>query len=138
MSYLVVLIKPTKKPRLLFDASAWPHSGEPALNDFVDITGEWFIGYGTVAMMYYIWIWNLCIFYPNKPIFQFFDDIVGAFKHITLYPDEVGAHAAQTPYSKLLITNLKAVIGSQPSSVELMVSSNCRAAMATFFQSEIA
>ena len=137
VSPLAVLVKPTKKTHLLFDAPAQPHPDVPALNDFVDMTGKWFIGYGTADMMYYKWLRNLRISYLDKPIFQFFDDIARAFKHVTLHPDVVGAHAAQTPDSKLLIMNLKAIFGSQPSPVEFMISSDCRAAMATFLQSDL-
>ena len=85
VSPLAVRIKPAKDPRLLFDASFQPARQYPSLNQFVDMTGEWLISYGSAASDYYQWIWNLRISYPRQPIYQFYDDVQGAFKHITLH-----------------------------------------------------
>ena len=137
VSPLAVLIKPAKDPRLLFDASFQPAPQFPSLNQFVDMTGEWLISYGSAAADYYQWVWNLRISYPDEPIFQFYDDVQGAFKHITLHPDVVGAHAAQTPVSNLLVLNLSSVFGAQPSPAEFMIPADARGATAPIIQAEL-
>ena len=137
VSPLAVLIKPTKDPRLLFDASFQPAIQFPSLNQFVDMTGEWLISYGSAAADYYQWLWNLHISHPNEPIFQFFDDVQGTFKHISLHPDVVGAHAAQTPGSDLLMLNLSSVFGAQPAPCEFMICADTRAAAAPIIQREL-
>ena len=96
VSPLAVLEKEHKKPRLIFDGSFRPGLENISINDATDISEEWFISYGTAAASYLRWIWNLRISFPDQKIYQYFDDVANAFRHILLHPDVVGAHGSCT------------------------------------------
>ena len=136
LSPLAVLIK-NKKARLLFDGSFRPGVDYFSINDVTDMTDEWIISYGVAMAAYLAWIWNLRISHPGKPIFQYFDDVANAFRHIALHPDVVGAHASRTPATDLLIMALAAVFGKVDSPAEYMICADARAALAEFLQTPL-
>ena len=137
VSPLAVLIKQHKKPHLLFDGSFRPGLDCHSVNDMTDMTDEWIISYGVSMAAYLAWIWNVRISHPGKRIFQYFDDVANAFRHIVEHPDAVGAHASRTPATDLLIMALAAVFGKVDSPAEYMVCADARAALAEFLQTPL-
>ena len=136
VSPLAVLEKEHKKPRLIFDGSFRPGIDNISINDATDISEEWFISYGTAAASYLRWIWNLRISFPDKKIYQYFDDVANAFRHILLHPDVVGAHGSCTE-SDVLLLAVAAVFGKIDSPPEYMIAADARAAVAEFLQTKL-
>ena len=134
VSPLTVLTKNGKKPRLIFDASFWPCRKFVALNDSADVSNEWVITYGTAASAYLHWIWNLRLTFPQEAIYQYFDDVKNAFRHIYLHPDVVGAHGSCIETGTLLLPT-RAVFGQCASPPSYMVPANARAVIAEVVQS---
>ena len=132
-SPMAVLEKPGKNPRPIFDGCFRPGLDYFSVNDVTDVSDEWVITYGTAAASYLRWIWNLRITYPEEPIFQYFDDVKSAFRHILLHPDVVGAHGSRTE-SDVLMLALAAVFGKTDSPPEYMICANARAALAEALQ----
>jgi len=136
VSPLAVLEKEHKKPRLIFDGSFRPGIHNTSVNDATDISEEWFISYGTAAASYLRWIWNLRISFPDQKIYQYFDDVKNAFRHILLHPDVVGAHGSCTEADVLLLA-VAAVFGKIDSPPEYMIAADARAAVAEFLQTKL-
>ena len=134
VSPLAVLTKNGKKPRLIFDASFRPCSKYVALNDSTDVSHEWVITYGTAASSYLNWVWNLRLTFPQQAIYQYFDDVKNAFRHIYLHPDVVGAHGSRTETGTLLLPT-RAVFGQCASPPSYMIPANSRAGIAQVVQS---
>ena len=133
-SPMAVLEKEGKSPRPIFDGSFRPGLDYFSVNDATDVTDEWVITYGSAAASYLRWIWNLRITYPQEPIYQYFDDVKSAFRHILLHPDVVGAHGSRTERDVLMLA-LAAVFGKTDSPPEYMICANARAALAETLQS---
>ena len=132
---MAVLEKPGKSPRPIFDGSFRPGLEYFSVNDVTDVSDEWVITYGSAAASYLRWIWNLRITYPEEPIYQYYDDVKSAFRHILLHPDVVGAHGSRTE-SDVLMLALAAVFGETDSPPEYMICANTRAALAEVLQSK--
>ena len=136
VSPLAVLEKEHKKPRLIFDGSFRPGLENISINDATDVSEEWFISYGTAAASYLRWIWNLRISFPDQKIYQYFDDVANAFRHILLHPDVAGAHGSCTE-SDVLLLAVAAVFGKIDSPPEYMIAADARAAVAEFLQTKL-
>ena len=133
VSLLAVLTKAGEKPRLIFDASFRPCSKFVSLNDSTDVSNKWVITYDTAASAYLQWIWNLRLTFPQEAIYQYFDDVKNAFRHIYLHPGVVGAHGLRTETGKLLLPT-RVVFGQCASPPSYMVPANTRAGIAEVVQ----
>ena len=88
-----LLTKMRKKDRLVFDAAHLVSPFSICINDFTKVEDEIELQYGKTFKGYLKRIYNLRITYRFKEILLFDDDASGAFRHIKLHPDIVGAHA---------------------------------------------
>ena len=86
-----ILIKPGKKPRLIWDGSTRMFWYETSMNMVMPMELEMEITFGTAFTDLCIWIWNLRISYPDEDIFLAFLDISSCFRFPRIFPDLVGA-----------------------------------------------
>ena len=105
-----MLVK-NKKARLLFDGSFRPGFNDFSTKDVMAMMDELIISYSIDMLSHLAWIWNIQFSHFGEPIFQYFDDVANAFRHIILRHDIAGAHASCTPATDLLIIDLEAVYG---------------------------
>lgn len=86
-----ILIKPGKKPRLIWDGKTKKFYYEITTNEMTGTELEENILFGTVFMSFCIWIYNLRISYPDEIIYLAFLDISACFRFPRIAPDLVGA-----------------------------------------------
>ena len=82
-----ILVKPQKKPRLIFDGSFRPDAEAIPVNAWADVTREFNLHYGTCFARHLRWIWNLRVSYPQTDILLWDDDASGAFRNAKYHPD---------------------------------------------------
>ena len=86
-----ILIKPGKKPHLIWDDSTRMFWYETSMNMVTPMELEMEITFGATFTDLCIWIWNLHITYPEEDIFLAFLDISSCFRFPRIFPDLVGA-----------------------------------------------
>jgi len=86
-----ILIKPRKKPRLIWDRLTHMFWHKTSMNMVTPMELEMEITFGTAFTDLCIWIWNLQISYPNKDILLAFLDISSCFRFPRIFLDLVGA-----------------------------------------------
>ena len=86
-----ILIKPRKKPRLIWDRLTHMFWHKTSMNMVTPMELEMDITFGTAFTDLCIWIWNLRISYPDEDIFLVFLDISSCFRFPRIFPDLVGA-----------------------------------------------
>ena len=86
-----MLIKPGKKPRLIWNGTLKRFGHEVAMNDITPTENEAPITFGYILMTFMIWLYNLRITFPNEEILLAFMDITACFRWPRINPDLVGA-----------------------------------------------
>ena len=86
-----ILLKPGKKPRLIWDGKSKKFYHEVTTNEMTGTNDEEDILFGLVFMTFCIWIYNLRISYPSELIYLAFLDISACFRFPRVAPDLVGA-----------------------------------------------
>ena len=86
-----ILLKPGKKPRLIWDGKTKKYVWEITMNEVTSMEEELDIDFGIVFLQFCTWIWNCRISYPDRDIFLAFLDISSCFRFPRTFPDLVGA-----------------------------------------------
>lgn len=86
-----VLIKPNKKPRLIWDGSSRKFWYESTMNMITPMDNELEVSFGDTFTKLCTWIWNLRITYPNEDILLAFVDISSCFRFPRIAADLAGA-----------------------------------------------
>jgi hypothetical protein len=86
-----VLIKPNKKPRLIWDGSSRKFWYETTMNMMTPMGNELEVLFGDTFPKLCAWIWNLRITYQNEDILLAFVDISSCFRFPRIAADLAGA-----------------------------------------------
>ena len=86
-----VLIKPNKKPRLIWDGSSRNLWYETTMNMMTPMDNELEVSFGDTFTKLCAWIWNLRVTYPNEDILLAFVDISSCFRFPRIAADLAGA-----------------------------------------------
>ena len=86
-----VLIKPNKKPRLIWDGSSREFWYETTMNMMTPMGNELEVSFGDSFPRLCAWIWNLRITYPKEDILLAFVDISSCFRFPRIAADLAGA-----------------------------------------------
>lgn len=81
-----MLVKPEKKPRLIWDGTFIPEWWAISVNDMQRPDSSPNIIFGTAFMRHLIRIWNLRISYPHTDIYLWDDDVAGAYRIPKYHP----------------------------------------------------
>ena len=90
---MVDLNHPYKNPRAVFDSSFRPLLDSMAINDMCQLENEPELHFPRAKQMFYWWLWNLRITYPNLEIYIADDDVSGAFRLVKYNPNLVALHS---------------------------------------------